>query len=203
MQNLVFLHGWGQDKNTLESLASQLPGQKIFFDLPGFGETELPKRAWGVADYANYVKQNFLQEKSIIIGYSFGGRVAIKLAANYPELVEKIVLIASAGLRKKISLKRIWRKIIKKSSGDYQRAGVLKPIFSKIVCEDLSKDCKQVKQEVLILAAENDTEAPVWVAKKMRRLLKNSKLIILPNLDHWSILDLGLSKVVSEIKCFI
>lgn len=202
-KQLIFLHGWRLDKNCFSELEKQLNYNKVLFDLPGFGDTELPKRPWGTLDYANYVKNNFLIKPSILVGYSFGGRIAIKLAINYPELVEKIILISSSGLRKEISLKRCWRRFWKKSSKDYQQAGALKPILSKIVREDLTQDLKKIKCPVLLLWGEQDKETPIWIAKKMHKLIANSKLIILPNLDHWSILDLGASQLAHQIDKFL
>jgi len=202
-KQIIFLHGWGLDKNCFTELAKQLNYKKILFDLPGFGKTELPKRPWGTLDYANYVKNAFVKEKSILLGYSFGGRIAIKIAADYSELVDKVILIASAGLRKKFSLKRLIRKILKKSSQDYKNAGSLKPILSKIVAQDLTKDLKKIKCETLILAAENDTETPLWTAKKMHKLIKNNKLIILPGLGHHDILTLGIHQTSHQIKNFL
>lgn len=203
-KQIIFLHGWGLDKNSFNNLAEQLPNyNKILIDLPGFGKTELPKRPWGTLDYADYIKNNFLTQKSILLGYSFGGRIIIKLAANYPELVDKIVLISSAGLRKKFSFKRFLRRLLKKPSADYKNAGALKPILSKIVREDLSQDLKKIKCETLILAAENDTETPLWTAKKMHKLIKNNKLIILPGIGHYDILTLGSHQITHQIKNFL
>lgn len=201
-KQIIFLHGWGLDKNCFSELEKQLNYNKLLFDLPGFGKTELPKRPWGTLDYANFVKTK-LKKQNILIGYSFGGKIAIKLAANYPELINKIILISSAGLRKSFSLKRLIRKFLKKSSQDYQNAGALKPILSKIVCEDLTQDLKKIKCPVLLLWGEQDKETPLWIAKKMNKLIKNSKLIILPGIDHYAILTLATQQVAHQIKKFL
>ncbi|MFH1392319.1 MAG: alpha/beta hydrolase [bacterium] len=201
---IIFLHGWGLDKNCFNQLASQLADyEQVLFDLPGFGQTELPKRPWATLDYANYIKNAFLDKKSILIGYSFGGKIAIKIAADYPELVDKLILIASSGLRKKLSLKRLIRKILKKSSQDYKNAGALKPILSKIVAQDLTQDLKKIKCETLILSAENDTETPFWTARKMHKLIKSNKLVVLPGLGHHDILTLGIHQTSHQIKNFL
>lgn len=200
----IFLHGWGLDRSSLISISEKLKNyNNILLDLPGFGKTALPKRAWGSFDYAKYIKQNYLQKPSVLIGHSFGAKIAVKIASNYPELIDKIILIASAGLRKKISFKRLIRKILKKSSQDYNNAGALKPILSKVVREDLTQDLKKIKCPVLLLWGAEDKETPLWIAKKMVKLIKNSKLIIMPGINHHNILTLGAPQVSHQIKQFL
>ena len=71
-------------------------------DLPGFGWSQAPLATWGIADYADHVRQ-LLDEiriaKAALLGHSFGGRVAIQLAACHPERVGPLILVASAGVR--------------------------------------------------------------------------------------------------------
>lgn len=201
MNNLVFLHGWGVDKSCFSSLLKYFDQENtIFFDLPGFGCETVPKRPWGILDYAEFAKDK-IEPGSILIGYSFGGRVAISLAVNYPELVDKLVLIASGGLRKKFSLKRRINRLLKRDSRDYLSAGALRPTFVKVVNEDLKSELKKIKQKTLILWGEDDAELPLWMAKKMNKLVKKSKLIIMPGIDHYNILFS--SQTAHHIKCFI
>ena len=59
----------------------------LTIDLPGFGASQRPKSDWFVSDYANFVSQ-FIKRNCqknipiIIIGHSFGGRIAIKLLSE-------------------------------------------------------------------------------------------------------------------------
>lgn len=62
-------------------------------DLPGFGETPLEP---GVVDYVAYAA-SFTSAAAVIVGCSFGGRIALELAVTRPELVGKLVLVG-AGL---------------------------------------------------------------------------------------------------------
>jgi pimeloyl-ACP methyl ester carboxylesterase len=41
------------------------------------------------------------QTKPILIGHSFGGRIAIKYAAKYPEKIDKLILTGAAGIKHK------------------------------------------------------------------------------------------------------
>lgn len=67
-------------------------------DFYGFGKTPHPDYPLTVKDYADGVlelmdKLNI--EKATLVGHSFGGRIAIYIAAKYPEKVEKLVLVTA------------------------------------------------------------------------------------------------------------
>jgi 3-oxoadipate enol-lactonase len=59
-------------------------------DLPGFGETPLPREAFSFVDAVTP------HLPGALVGNSFGGMVALRTACAHPELVEKLVLVASA-----------------------------------------------------------------------------------------------------------
>ena len=62
-------------------------------DLPGFGETPLEA---GTIDYVSHAAAQ-LAAAAVVVGCSFGGRIALELALARPELVEQLVLVG-AGL---------------------------------------------------------------------------------------------------------
>src|SRR5690606_34712391 len=77
-------------------------------DLPGFGKSDKPEFPFNSQDYSRIVKK-FMDlmeiKKATLIGHSFGGKVSIILAVNHPERVERLVLIDSAGIPPKRSIK--------------------------------------------------------------------------------------------------
>jgi len=102
---VLFLHGWGLNHRSyaraLERLADQ--GVTVYAPaLPGFGGTdELPKKAFSLSGYAAWVRR-FAETVGIpapvtVIGHSFGGGVAIRLAHDTPALVRQLVLVNSIG----------------------------------------------------------------------------------------------------------
>ncbi len=109
-KNIIILHGWGANIQTVLSIHQHLKGRfKVYtLDLPGFGESDKPKEVWGSQEYSNFVKQ-FIDEMGLeevtLIGHSHGGRISIVLANNYPELVKKMILVDSAGIIPKRKLK--------------------------------------------------------------------------------------------------
>ena len=99
---LLFLHGWGQNKEMMMPLAKQLEKKYtcIFIDMPGFGNSEFNNEK----DIDEYVKtiHDFLCYKlyitpKYIVGHSFGGKVAIGYHLRYG--VKGVVLIASPVLK--------------------------------------------------------------------------------------------------------
>ncbi len=102
---VVFLHGWGLAHHAYKAALSRLPalGCHVYAPaLPGFGGTsDLRGTQFSFAGYARWVDR-FLDEVGIdepayVIGHSFGGGVAIKLAHDHPDRVRTLVLVNSVG----------------------------------------------------------------------------------------------------------
>jgi len=120
---LLLLHGWGgQIDSWLPVTEHYAAARKVYvIDFPGFGKSSIPPSTWSVGDYMNCLKkwmdsQNL--KKVDIMGHSFGGRVSIMLASCFPEYVDRLVLVDSAGLKPKRSLKYYFKvytyKVMKK-----------------------------------------------------------------------------------------
>lgn len=102
---IIVLHGWGSSSAAWEVTKQllQKAGYRVFIpDLPGFGKEPPPEKPWAVDHYVDFVLK-FAKlakfDKFVLIGHSFGGRIAIKLAAQYPGKVEKLILTGAAGIR--------------------------------------------------------------------------------------------------------
>ncbi len=88
---VVALHGWGRDGGDFATILSGLDAVSIH--LPGFGPAPAPDDVWGTDDYADLVAEAIAAYAPIVIvAHSFGGRVAVRLAARRPELVRALVL---------------------------------------------------------------------------------------------------------------
>lgn len=102
---VVFLHGWGLAGTPLYFQAlSKLTsnGYRVYAPLlPGFGSDELPSARFTLTGYAEWVR-DFIEHLPIdgpvaLVGYSFGGGIAIRTAHDYPELIERLILVNSIG----------------------------------------------------------------------------------------------------------
>lgn len=210
-ENLILLHGWGMDVSTWWPVVDLLKQDFTLWllDLPGFGKSDLPNKTWSIEDYADEIA-NFIREhrikKPALLGHSFGGSVAIKLASKYPNLISKLILESSSGIRPKPNLlirlftaaakliklfpdllnikDRLRNWFYKLIGSDYLTTGKLKKTFLKVIRQDLSEDAKKISQETLIIWGENDKTLPLDRGKKLYQLIKNSRLEIIENAGH-------------------
>ncbi len=199
---VIFLHGWGVTKETFDKVVDHVKDDFCCYqiDLPGFGESTI-NEALSLDDYTNILRTFILKEEidnPIIIGHSFGGRIAINYASLYD--VKKLVLVNSAGVRKfnlntylKIKLFKICRKLkIKNNFGstDYKNSNdLLKGTMNKIVPIDLQDRMKLINSETLILWGELDKVTPLSDARIMKKLITNATLIIIPKSKHFPYID--------------
>lgn len=172
-------------------------------DFYGFGKTPHPDYPLTVKDYAAGVlelmdKLNI--EKATLVGHSFGGRVAIYIAAKYPEKVEKLVLVDSAGIKPrrgiKYRLKILLHKILKKfgkglkGSKDYRALSpVMKKTFQNVVNYDETYLLSDITADTAIFWGDKDKDTPLYMARKLNKKNKSSHLFLLTNAGHFSYLD--------------
>lgn len=211
----LFLHGWQDNLRTFDLLASSLsPKNRIVrLDLPGFGQSEAPKKAWDLDDYVRLVR-NFIQKLNLrvdaLVGHSFGGRIAIKGAAEGELQPRKIILVGSAGITKNRTLRHLLLRLLAKTGGwathlpplliwreklrakiygligsDYWKAGALKETFAKIVSEDLKANAKKITAPTLLIWGENDAETPLSDGRRFSRLIPDSKLEVISGAGHF------------------
>jgi pimeloyl-ACP methyl ester carboxylesterase len=95
----VLLHGLGATNASMLPTVAALAGDHRVLapDLPGFGDSGKPVRAYDPAFYARWLR-SFLDtvgvERAVLVGNSMGGRIALELALQAPERVERLVLFA-------------------------------------------------------------------------------------------------------------
>lgn len=102
---LIFLHGLSSNSDAwyrnMETLDKDFTC--IAMDLPGFGKSYKNSPEFTATYFASVVKE-FTKKMKIdqftLVGHSMGGQTAIKFAAKYPEKLEKLILIAPAGIEK-------------------------------------------------------------------------------------------------------
>ena len=100
---IVFIHGLsGQWQNWLENIPRFAESRRVLaMDLPGFGLSEEPAEKISIELYGRVVAE--LCERldlapAVVVGNSMGGFVAAELAITHPEVVERLMLLSSAGV---------------------------------------------------------------------------------------------------------
>lgn len=218
---VVLMHGWGCRASTLESIAKTVRalGRPLLnVDFPGFGDSQEPETIWGVEEYASAMEQLLKEEgfgsDVVLLGHSFGGRVAIVMASRNP--VGKLILVDAAGVKPTRSLKyylkvysfkaqkhllqlvlgkekaqaKLDKLRAKAGSSDYRNSSPrMRAIMSKVVNEDLCHLMPLIKAPTLLIWGEQDTATPLKDAKKMERLIPGAGLVSFPNAGHYSFLD--------------
>jgi pimeloyl-ACP methyl ester carboxylesterase len=101
---VLFIHGLGSSgymewRFNLESAAVR---HRVFApDLPGYGRTGKPQVRYTIAYFARFIER-YMEGRDLrdaaIVGTSLGGRIALEIALEYPQLVRRLVLINALGL---------------------------------------------------------------------------------------------------------
>ena len=211
---ILMLHGWADNLHTFDALVRELLEYRIVrLDMPGFGASERPKETWGVVEYARFV-QSFIKklqiEPQVLVGHSFGGRVIIKGVGTGIFTPEKIILIASAGIARKRTIKSLllrtaakigkalthipplslYRQQIRKKlhasiGSDYFASGSMKDIFLKVICEDLLPYARKILIPTLLIWGSNDESTPLSDGETIRDAIRGAELEVIPGATHF------------------
>lgn len=105
---VLLLHGITQDASTWEPLSDHLAGQAqlVAPDLPGHGASENPPGDHSLGAYASVVRDLLLTlelPRVTVVGHSLGGGVALQFAYQFPDMVDRLVLVDSGGLGRDVS----------------------------------------------------------------------------------------------------
>lgn len=215
---VLLLHGWGCSFELYSGLMSALePSCTVAaLNFPGCGGSATMPEPWNIDDYCRLVIK-FIEkiglENPVLIGHSHGGRVILKLVGSGKLKPPKIVLLDSAGLIPKKSLKQRARarsfKIIKGAlslpgiscfsaglldkarrhygSADYNAAPeVLRKTMVSLVNTDLRSLLPNISCPSLLIWGENDTDTPLADAKTIEQLIPDAGLCVIKGAGHFA-----------------
>ncbi len=213
-RDVLLLHGWGDDHRTFEGLVHALSKDYhvTALDLPGFGASEPPREVWGLDEYAAFLAA-FVQKQDIkpyaVIAHSNGGAVAIRAIARDSLAADKLILLASAGIRDRQKIRRLVLKIIAKTGKAftfwlperhkrklrtklYGAAGSdmnvvphLQETFKKTVRQDVQTDAAKLSLPTLLVYGADDKATPVLYGRIFNKLIKGSKLEVIEGSGHF------------------
>ncbi len=214
---VVVLHGWGGRIESMTPVVRCLEShfRVVALDLPGFGESPVPKGVWGTPDYAEYVcdvVRSLDLGRAHFVGHSYGAKTSMYLAATHKDAVAKLVLVGSSGLRSAPSaMVRAKRGVSKLARGvgafgptgekvrrainariasqDYQEAGAMRPILVRVVQEDLGHLMPEIEASTLLIWGTEDDAVPVALARRMEALIPDAGLVLFEGAGHFAYLD--------------
>ena len=216
-EKILILPGWGSNSERWQKVKELLEKkgmEVLILDLPGFGRTSSPQEPWGRDDYINWIFQKVKEknwQKFNLLGHSFGGGLAAKIATNSSEKINKLILCAPAIIkRKSIKIylfywlaflgKKIFslhgfkifyplsQKLIYKLAGVsnyYIANGMMKETMKKIGKEeDLGMILEKIKIPTLILWGKKDSVLPAKDAYRIKEKIEGSEFRIIPKAKH-------------------
>ncbi len=212
---MLALHGWGRSHTDFDTALTGLVESRgttgaVAVDLPGFGASPAPDAPYGAAGYAAMVRP-VLDECSprvVLVGHSFGGRVAVELATRFPDAVAALVLcgvpllgradrpasrpalryrlarnLHRRGLLGDDAMERMRQRF---GSADYRSAtGVMRDVLVTVVNETYEAQLGQISQPVELVWGRRDDEVPIEVAERAAKMLAAARLTVVDDAGHF------------------
>lgn len=215
---VLALHGWARTRS--DWLPALEGTSALAVDLPGFGASPPPPVGWGSRDYAELLAPLLAEGGWTVAGHSFGGRVAVQLAARWPSLVTRVVLTGVPLLRREsggkapvayrlakrahaaglVSDAAMEQRRRKHGSADYRAAdGVMRDTLVRLVNEDYRSTLPDITAPVDLVWGAHDTAAPLDMVREAAALLQQSQLAVSPTSGH--LLDEPLYALLRERLC--
>ncbi len=206
---ILALHGWGRSR---ADFSPALGGLDAFaLDLPGFGASPPPVQSGGARTYAASLSPVLgeLRTPATLVGHSFGGRVAVCMAAAHGDRIGSLVLVGTpllkTGPRRSVpwgyrlvrtlrraglvSEQRLEEARNRYGSADYRAAeGIMRSVLVETVGESYEAELAVLRCPVRLLWGEDDTEVPVSVARSALAILEDrgidATLEVVPGAGH-------------------
>ncbi len=222
-KDVVLLHGWGQNIEMMNPIGKGLESDYhiTVIDLPGFGSSSEPTYAYTIYDYYEIVSELLTKlniDNPVMIGHSFGGRVAIVYAAK--KKVSKLVLLSAPFRRStkrntfKVRVLKFLKKVpvvkelesfmkTKIGSSDYRNASpMMRNILVNVVNEDLTGYLKQISVPTLLIWGDLDTAVPIEDAKYAESIMKDAGLVVYEGCTHYAYLE-RINQTISVLRSFL
>ena len=212
---VLALHGWGRTRADWGPVLQGLAALAV--DLPGFGASPPPPEPWGSRQYADLLAPLLADGGWTVLGHSFGGRVAVQLAAGWPAAVDRLVLTGVPLLRRTagakpplafrlakrlhalglVSDERMEQERRKRGSSDYRAAtGVMRDTLVRLVNEDYRDLLPGIEVPVELVWGAGDTAAPLDLAREAADLFPKATLTVSETSGH--LLDPALVALLRE-----
>jgi pimeloyl-ACP methyl ester carboxylesterase len=204
---VVLVHGlsgstfwWGRN------VAALAERHRVYLvDLPGFGAMRGLRSQFALARAAHWLRgwmEAVELPRAVLVGHSMGGAICLRLAASYPEAVERLALVAPAGIPWARSLvdevvpliaamRCMTPSFLPILTYDALRAGpvTLLRAARDVLREDVLDAARAVNVPTLLIWGERDTLVPPSGGAILRRELRDARLLLIPGAGHVVMFD--------------
>lgn len=199
---VVWLHGWARQSRDFAAAAHLLADRgvaSVALDLPGFGSSPDPSLAGGARHYAELIVatlREIAEGPLLLVGHSFGGRIAVVVASQNPDLVGGLVLTGVPQLvplgsppptplayrvtrwlarHHLLSPSRLEAARQKYGSSDYRNArGVIRDVLVATVNETYETELRTLHTPISFVWGEDDEVVPLEIATRAAALVPGS-----------------------------
>ena len=231
---LVFVHGLGAESlNWVPAMLDMRHQFHVYaIDLLGHGKSEQPDIAYSIEQQSEMLRQ-FLVTQNIqsadLVGVSMGGWISLKLASEHPEVVNRLVVADSAGLKFQTSVTA--KNFLPATTEEFsafmamltprhyyapypvrrdflnqiaERAWITRRIFDSFLTyqDVLDGKLEAVKVPVLIVWGKQEALIPMSVGEQMKQQLPNSSLLVCTDSGHLAVYECW-NKIEPEVASFL
>jgi pimeloyl-ACP methyl ester carboxylesterase len=177
-------------------------------DVIGFGRTRCPGVLPSIEELARHLGRWFELrriEAPVVVGHSMGGEIAIHLAAQGSQVVDRLVLVDAAGVPRPLAPGRLARyavgllpprrwgdpRFLPVIVNDAWTAGprVVLRAVGQIMRDDVRPLLPAVQVPTLIVWGEHDTVVPMADAHLLHAGITDSRLVVIPEAAHNPMID--------------
>lgn len=207
-KNIVLLHGWTPDVTVmnrwqpLKKLFEEAGYKVHLWEIPGL--TTGPEKSFTINEYQKWLLKKIRPlKKVVLLGHSFGGQLSTIFTHQHPELVEKLVLVNSSGIRdftfRKVA-KRNVLKFLSKIGFVLKKINIFRKVVYKIIREKDYLEANNYQRETinnalnysvepllpkiskptLILWGEHDKTTPIYLGEIFKNKIPRNTFIKLP-----------------------
>ncbi len=105
---LLLVHGMAGSSSTWRSVWDELTAHATVIapDLPGHGHSEKPRGDYSLGAQASFLRDLLValgHERATVLGQSLGGGIAMQFAYQYPERLDRLILVCAGGLGEEVN----------------------------------------------------------------------------------------------------